>query len=196
MHHALMSISLFFARLIEIYSFLIWIRIIVSWVRPYPRPGSFTYYMAKAVDPFLGLFRSSKARIGVLDFSPIIAIGLLSVVQTLLSVYGNYGFLTLGIILANVIIAFWSYGISIFLFFSIIMLIFKAIAAFSHNPMMYGMTAQFSDPISNMVRRSFSKSIPKDSTVALISLAINIALYFVLKQAFIMLANLALRIPV
>ncbi len=196
MHHALMSISLFFARLIEIYSFLIWIRIIVSWVRPYPRPGSFTYYMAKAVDPFLGLFRSSKARIGVLDFSPIIAIGLLSVVQTLLSVYGNYGFLTLGIILANIIIAFWSYGISIFLFFSIIMLIFKTIAAFSHNPMMYGMTAQFSDPISNMVRRSFSKSIPKDSTVALISLAINIALYFVLKQAFIMLANLALRIPV
>ena len=180
MHHALMSISLFFARLIEIYSFLIWIRIIVSWVRPYPRPGSFTYYMAKAVDPFLGLFRSSKARIGVLDFSPIIAIGLLSVVQTLLSVYGNYGFLTLGIILANIIIAFWSYGISIFLFFSIIMLIFKTIAAFSHNPMMYGMTAQFSDPISNMVRRSFSKSIPKDSTVALISLAINIALYFVL----------------
>lgn len=196
MHHALMSISLFFARLIEIYSFLIWIRIIVSWVRPYPRPGSFTYYMAKAVDPFLGLFRSSKARIGVLDFSPIIAIGLLSVVQTLLSVYGNYGFLTLGIILANIIIAFWSYGISIFLFFSIIMLIFKTIAAFSHNPMMYGMTAQFSDPISNMVRRSFSKSIPKDSTVALISLAINIALYFVLKQAFIMLANLTLRIPV
>ncbi len=196
MHHALMSISLFFARLIEIYSFLIWIRIIVSWVRPYPRPGSFTYYMAKAVDPFLGLFRSSKARIGVLDFSPIIAIGLLSVVQTLLSVYGNYGFLTLGIILANIIIAFWSYGISIFLFFSIIMLIFKTIAAFSHNPMMYGMTAQFSDPISNMVRRSFSKSIPKDSTVALVSLAINIALYFVLKQAFIMLANLALRIPV
>lgn len=196
MHHALMSISLFFARLIEIYSFLIWIRIIVSWVRPYPRPGSFTYYMAKAVDPFLGLFRSSKARIGVLDFSPIIAIGLLSVVQTLLSVYGNYGFLTLGIILANIIIAFWSYGISIFLFFSIIMLIFKTIAAFSHNSMMYGMTAQFSDPISNMVRRSFSKSIPKDSTVALISLAINIALYFVLKQAFIMLANLTLRIPV
>ena len=192
----LMTASLFLARLIEVYSFLIWIRIIVSWVRPYPRPGSYTYYMAKAVDPFLGLFRSSKARIGVLDFSPIIAIGLLSVVQTLLSVYGNYGFLTLGIILANIIIAFWSYGISIFLFFSIIMLIFKTIAAFSHNPMMYGMTAQFSDPISNMVRRSFSKSIPKDSTVALISLAINIALYFVLKQAFIMLANLALRIPV
>ena len=195
MHHALMSIALFLARLLEIYSFIIWIRIIVSWVRPYPRPGSFAYYMARIVDPYLGLFRSSKATIGVLDFSPIIAIGILAVVQSLLSVYGMYGFLTLGIILANIIYAFWSYGLSIFLFFSIIMLIFKTIAAFTHNPMMYGMSGQFSDPISNMVRKSFSNRIPKDSTVALISLAINIALYFVLKQAFGMLANLALRIP-
>ena len=193
--HALMQISLFAARLIELYSFLIWIRIIMSWFRPYPRPGSFTYYIARAVDPFLNLFRSSKARIGMLDFSPIIAIGLLSVVQTLLSVYGRFGFLTFGIILANIIIAFWTYGVSIFLFFSILLLIFRTIAAFTHNPMMYGMSGQFSDPISNMVRRCFTTRIPRDSTIAIISLAINIALYFVLKRAFIILANLALELP-
>ncbi len=192
---ALMSISLFLARLLEIYSFLIWIRIIMSWFRPYPRPGSFTYYIARAVDPFLNLFRSSKARIGMLDFSPIIAIGLLSVVQTLLSVYGRFGFLTFGIILANIIIAFWTYGVSIFLFFSILLLIFRTIAAFTHNPMMYGMSGQFSDPISNMVRRCFTTRIPRDSTIAIISLAINIVLYFVLKRAFIILANLALELP-
>ena len=192
---ALMSISLFLARLLEIYSFLIWIRIIMSWFKPYPRPGSFTYYIARAVDPFLNLFRSSKARIGMLDFSPIIAIGLLSVVQTLLSVYGRFGFLTFGIILANIIIAFWTYGVSIFLFFSILLLIFRTIAAFTHNPMMYGMSGQFSDPISNMVRRCFTTRIPRDSTIAIISLAINIALYFVLKRAFIILANLALELP-
>ena len=192
---ALMSISLFLARLLEIYSFLIWIRIIMSWFRPYPRPGSFTYYIARAVDPFLNLFRSSKARIGMLDCSPIIAIGLLSVVQTLLSVYGRFGFLTFGIILANIIIAFWTYGVSIFLFFSILLLIFRTIAAFTHNPMMYGMSGQFSDPISNMVRRCFTTRIPRDSTIAIISLAINIALYFVLKRAFIILANLALELP-
>ena len=195
MHHALMSISLFAARLLEIYSFLIWIRIILSWVRPYPRPGSFTYYMAKIVDPYLSIFRSSNARLGMLDFSPVFAVGVISVVQTLLAVYGNYGFLTLGIILANIIYAFWSYGISIFLFFSIIMLIFRTIASLTHNPMMYGMSGQFSDPISNLVRRSFGNRIPKDSTVSIKSLLINIALYFVLKRAFIILADLAMRIP-
>ncbi len=193
--HALMQISLFAARLIELYSFLIWIRIIMSWFRPYPRPGSFTYYIARAVDPYLGLFRSDKARIGMLDFSPIIAIGVLAVVQSLLAVYGSFGFLTLGIILAQIISAIWSYGISIFLFFSIIILIFRAIAAFTHSPSLYSMYGQFSDPISNMVRKCFTTRIPRDSTIALISLAINIALYFVLKQAFMILADLALRLP-
>lgn len=193
--HALMQISLFAARLIELYSFLIWIRIIMSWFRPYPRPGSFTYYIARTVDPYLGLFRSDKARIGMLDFSPIIAIGVLAVVQSLLAVYGSFGFLTLGIILAQIISAIWSYGISIFLFFSIIILIFRTIAAFTHSPSLYSMYGQFSDPISNMVRKCFTTRIPRDSTIALISLAINIALYFVLKQAFMILADLALRLP-
>ena len=192
----LMQTALFLARLLEIYSFIIWIRIIVSWFRPYPRPGSFTYYMARIVDPYLSLFRSQKARMGMLDFSPIIAIGLLAVVQSLLSVFGTFGFLTLGIILANVISAFWSYGISIYLFFSIMLLIFRTIAAFTHNPMMYGIQGQFSDPITTMVRRCFTTRIPSDSTIALISLAINIALYFVLKRAFILLAALALELPV
>ena len=193
--HALMQVSLFAARLIELYSFLIWIRIIMSWFRPYPRPGSFTYYIARAVDPYLGLFRSDKARIGMLDFSPIIAIGVLAVVQSLLAVYSSFGFLTLGIILAQIISAIWSYGISIFLFFSIIILIFRTIAAFTHSPSLYSMYGQFSDPISNMVRKCFTTRIPRDSTIALISLAINIALYFVLKQAFMILADLALRLP-
>ena len=190
-----MSIALFLSRLLEIYSFIIWIRIIMSWIVPYPRVGSFSYYMARIVDPYLGLFRSSKARIGMLDFSPIIAIGLLAVVQSLLTVFGVFGYLTLGIIIAQIISAFWIYGLSIFLFFTIIMLIFRVIASFSRNPGMYAISGQFSDPITEMVRKCFTKSIPKDSTVALISLAINIALYFVLKRLFEILAALAMSIP-
>ena len=191
----LMSIALFLSRLLEIYSFLIWIRIILSWVNRYPRTGSFSYYIARIVDPYLGLFRSARARIGMLDFSPIIAIGVLAVVQTLLAVFGVYGYLTLGIILSQIVIAFWSYGISIFLFFTIIMLIMRLIASLSRNPGMYAASGQFADPITEMVRKSFTKSIPKESTVVLISLAINIALYFVLKRLFIILATLAMNIP-
>ena len=196
--HFLMSAALFFSRLLEVYSFLIWVRIILSWIRPYPRVGSFTYFIARIVDPYLGFFRSDKARIGMLDFSPIIAIGILSVVQSLLSVYGYYGFLTLGMILSTIIVAFWTYGLSIFLFFSIIILIFRTIAAFTHNAAMYGTmnSLRIIDPISSMVRKCFTNSIPKDSTVSIVSLVITIALYFVLKRIFMILAALAIQLPI
>lgn len=194
----MMSAALFFARLLEVYSFLIWVRIILSWIRPYPRVGSFTYYIARIVDPYLNLFRSDKARIGMLDFSPIIAIGILSVVQSLLSVFGYYGFLTLGMILSSLILAFWTYGVSIFLFFSIMILIFRTIASFTHNPMMYASmnSLHIMDPISNMVRKCFTNRIPKDSTVSMISLVITVALYFVIKRIFLILATLALQLPI
>ena len=93
--------------------------------------------------------------------------------------------------MSTAIIYFWKYiG-----YFSIIILIFRTIAAFTHSPSLYSMYGQFSDPISNMVRKCFTTRIPRDSTIALISLAINIALYFVLKQAFMILADFALRLP-
>ena len=54
----LMKAALFLSRLLALYSFIIWVRIFLSWISPYPQPGSFTYYIAKAVDPYLSLFRS------------------------------------------------------------------------------------------------------------------------------------------
>ncbi len=196
---ALMKLSLFAARLLEIYSFLIWIRIIISWFRPYPRVGSFTYYIARIVDPYLAVFRSDRTRAGRLDFSPLVAIGLLSVVVSLLSVFGTFGRLTLGIIISQLIAAFWGYGISVYLFFIIMMQIFRLIAAFTHSSAMYqaGMQAAFSDPITDLVRGCFSRSIPRDSTVSLIALAITIALYFVLRFLFLeLLYPMALNLPI
>ena len=195
--HALMKVSLFFARLLELYSFLIWIRIIISWFRPYPRVGSFTYYIAKAVDPYLSLFRSDKARIGALDFSPVIAVGILSVIESLLNVFGIYGTVTFGIILSQIILAFWSYGVSIFLWISIIMLIFRTIASFSSNPAFYNMQSalSFTNPIINFVRRCFGARIVKDRTLNIIALLVAIMLYIVLRRLFGVLAFYAMRIP-
>ena len=65
------TLALFIARLLSIYSFVIWIRILASWINPFPQPGSFTYYLARIVDPYLNTFRSRRFRAGMLDFSPI-----------------------------------------------------------------------------------------------------------------------------
>lgn len=194
----LMKAALFLSRLLALYSFLIWIRIFLSWITPYPQAGTFTYYIARIVDPFLSAFRSSKARIGMLDFSPVIAVGVLSVVQSILNVFGYSGYLTFGIILAQIIAAFWGYGVSIFLWISIIMLIFRTIASFSSNPAFYNMQqnmGMMTNPIISFVRRCFGPRIVKDRTLNIVSLIVAIMLYFVLKRVFGILAAYALRIP-
>lgn len=201
----LMMISLILARVLMVYSFLIWARILVSWFVRYPKPYGFIYYLGKIVDPYLGLFRSRKAQLGMLDFSPIIAIGLVEVAQTLFYSFGVFGHLTLGYILSLFINAFWSYGLSLFLILAGIMLLFKTIASFSSSMMFASMANSMSmavSPITNFVRSFFpnrrrdgSYRVVKDSTVNVISLVLVVVLYFVLRYLCGYLSMLALRLP-
>lgn len=200
----LMTLSLVLARALSFYSIIIWIRIMLTWFIPYPRYGSFSYYIAKIVDPYLNLFHSPKARIGALDFSPIIAIGILGVIQAILSYFGTYGRLTLAYILSLFIQALWGYGISLYLLLAGIMLLIKTIASFSSSPMLYASSERFSmatAPITDFVKNTFfpqrgnSYRIVKDSTVNLISLILVVVLYFILSYLCSYLANLALRLP-
>ena len=201
----LMKLSLILARTLSFYSIIIWIRIMLTWFVPFSEPGTFSYYIAKIVDPYLNLFRSSKARLGVLDFSPIIAIGLIEVIKAILSFFGIYGTLTLGYILALFIRAFWSYGISLFLILAGIMLLMKTIASFSSSPAFYASSERFSSavaPITDFVRNTFfpqRKNKPyriiKESTINLTSLIFVIVMYFVLSYLCNHLAAWALKLP-
>ncbi len=193
------TIALFIARLLSIYSFVIWIRIMASWINPFPRPGSFTYYLACIVDPYLNTFRSSRFRAGMLDFSPIIGIGVLSVVQSVFEIYGTYGMMSLSLIVQLFISAFWSYGVSIFFTFGFILLVMKTIASFmngSNFSMVMERMGTFTDPITNWVQRTFFKTrFVRKSTLNLITLAIFVVLYFAIRYLFNIAIHLAVRIP-
>lgn len=193
------TIALFIARLLSIYSFVIWIRIMASWINPFPRPGSFTYYLACIVDPYLNTFRSSRFRAGMLDFSPIIGIGVLSVVQSVFEIYGTYGMMSLSLIVQLFISAFWSYGVSIFFTFGFILLVMKTIASFmngSNFSMVMERMGTFTDPITNWVQRTFFKTrFVRKTTLNLITLAIFVVLYFAIRYLFNIAMHLAVRIP-
>lgn len=192
------TIALFIARLLSIYSFVIWIRIMASWINPFPRPGSFTYYLACIVDPYLNTFRSSRFRAGMLDFSPIIGIGVLSVVQSVFEIYGTYGMMSLSLIVQLFISAFWSYGVSIFFTFGFILLVMKTIASFmngSNFSMVMERMGTFTDPITNWVQRTFFKTrFVRKTTLNLITLAIFVVLYFAIRYLFNIAMHLAVRI--
>ena len=67
----------------EVYTWLIFIRIILSWVRldPYQPLAKFIY---ETTEPLLGLFRRIIPPIGAVDISPIAAFFALELVRRLL----------------------------------------------------------------------------------------------------------------
>lgn len=64
----------------SIYSFMLIIYILMSWV-PAAQNSSFGRLLAKACEPYLGFFRKFIPPMGMIDFSPIIAIFLLSFIE-------------------------------------------------------------------------------------------------------------------
>ncbi|MBT5346269.1 YggT family protein [bacterium] len=71
-------ISVFF----RLFSFLIFFRVLMSWVKP--RPNSLTYFISDITDPYLNFIKRFIPPVGMIDFSPIVALLLLDVMQSVL----------------------------------------------------------------------------------------------------------------
>ena len=100
-------------RLINIYSFLCFIRIILTWIpgAQYSAPGRI---LSALCDPFLNIFRGARwMQIGNLDFSPAVSIGLLYALSYILQ----------NILIAIVIGMAWSIVNSLALFLLVLLVI-------------------------------------------------------------------------
>lgn len=194
----LMKLSLFLARLLNAYSILIWVRIILSWIFPNPNRSNWIYWVGRMVDPYLGAFKNSKSIIGRLDFSPILAIGVVAVLESILQFYGYSGTLTLSMILYVFLSAFWNYGLSIYFWILTFALIFKTIASFSRSPQMWAMAGGVGDaanPVTDFVRSFAKHRILSERTVNVISLILVLVVWFMVKYLISWLGTLVLRIP-
>lgn len=74
------NILSFVNLLFTIYSFMIIIYILMSWI-PALQESKFGEILAKFVEPYLSIFRRFIPPIGMIDISPIVAIFLLSFIQ-------------------------------------------------------------------------------------------------------------------
>jgi hypothetical protein len=76
--------------------------------------------LCRITDPYLDWFRRfSSLRIGALDLSPLAAMAVLSVLNSVFLTLGRYGVITLGLILALILQALWSAASFILSFFII-----------------------------------------------------------------------------
>jgi YggT family protein len=72
------------ARFLQIYTFLIIVRILLTWFPTVTWMNQVEAFLSPITDPYLNVFRSFIPPLGGLDFSPILAILVLNVVAELL----------------------------------------------------------------------------------------------------------------
>jgi YggT family protein len=120
----------------SIYMLLIFFRILLSWINPY-QLGRPLEILGSITDPYLNWFQRFPLRMGIMDFSPILALGILSVVNTVFNTIARSGYLSLGIILAMIASVAWS-ALSFVLGFVIIILILRIIAYFTNRNIFSG----------------------------------------------------------
>ena len=115
--------------LVNIYMIIITIRIVLTWFSGFDY-GRFQEILAAITDPYLNWFRRLPLRVGYLDLSPLVALGVLTLVNRIFSTFAIYGTITLGIILALTLQILWG-AVSFFLGFLIILLVLRLIAHFA-----------------------------------------------------------------
>lgn len=81
-----MSVMGIILRLIDFYEMLIIVYVLMSWFRPSSGILHDAYVaLGTVVEPWVGIFRRIVPLVGMIDFSPLVAILVLQLIQRLLS---------------------------------------------------------------------------------------------------------------
>jgi len=187
------------SSLISVYSLVCVIRVLLSWIPEfeYTQAGRI---LARICDPYLNWFRRfSFTRIGSVDFSPVVAIGVLSVIAQVLPGIGVTGHISIGIILAGILSVVWSF----FSFFLIILILALAIRLLYDIFNRYGysqfwtMLDRFINPSISRVSGFFGREKPMPYRTALIlTLLVMIAAWILLHYGVIYIRTFFFTLPV
>ncbi len=122
---------------LSIYMVLLFVRILLTWFSR-PPGGKAVYYLHRATEPYLSVFRRfSFLRTGGIDFSPIAAIITLVIVLNIVNMLAAYGRITLAVVLSLIVSALGSaltFIIGFFLVLTALRLVATAFGASSIHP--------------------------------------------------------------
>ncbi len=106
----------------SIYSLMCAARIVLTWI-PSAAESGVGRFLAAVCDPFLNFFRVGWLRFGAMDFSPLLALSVLSVGTYVMQNLSKGGRVTIGSLLALLIQVSWSIASAILLFFIILLVV-------------------------------------------------------------------------
>ncbi|MEL3906268.1 MAG: YggT family protein [Treponema sp.] len=162
---------------ISIYSFLCLIRILMSWV------PSITYspvgqFLASLCDPYLNWFKRFKfTQIGMVDFSPVLALGTLSIVSEFFSTFIRTGQVSLWGLFISFILMVWSFVgfvLNLLMIFLIIRLLYDIFSSSNTSQFWYTLD-RFLNPVISKTTGMFSSKPMRYRTRLILTIVIVLA---------------------
>lgn len=145
------SLLITLRQVINIYLFLCFIKILLSWV-PSAAYSSFGRTLSSICDPYLNWFRRFKfTQIGMVDFSPVLSLGLLSITAQLISTLVTTGTISLWGLAAAMIQLIWSFVgflLNFLLIFLVVRLIYDIFGSSHGSPFWYNLDRLLNPVIS------------------------------------------------
>ena len=188
----------FFSFIINVYMIIVFIRIMLTWFRGMGT-GNLSSLLGKITDPYLDWFRRFPAfKTSYLDFSPIVALGVLSLVNRIFTTLAFYGTITLGIVLAMTLQAVWG-AVSFLLGFMIIVLILRLIghlSAANSGSTFWNVVETISKPVLYRINRFLFKDRITNFLTSLILSIVSLLLSYLVLRFFVSLVSGGLaRLP-
>lgn len=188
-----------FAGALSLYTLLCFIYILMSWF-PGARFTKFGHLLSSICEPYMNLFRKmSFLRIGNIDFSPIVSIGLLSLASAILAGIQRTGKIYIGGILETILSSLWGIASSIIGIFVILIFIRWIVLLINKGRTSYESPWNQVDMILNKMSYKIAGTISKKTmsyqTSLLLSWIILIVALIIGHILIGILADLCNRIP-
>lgn len=189
------------SSVVMIYSLLCTIRIILTWI-PQVAYSPFASFLSRICDPFLNIFRGFRfLQLGSIDFSPALALCVLTALSQVCSSLGNGGKITISGILVlcvNLIFSLVGTFIGFFILLLIIRLVILLINKgdyYSSSPILQNIDRSIS-PLVYKLAASFSGGKKMTYQRALIiALILLFLLRIILEVACSLISGLLFKLP-
>ncbi|MFW6249812.1 MAG: YggT family protein [Alkalispirochaetaceae bacterium] len=183
---------------ISIYMIVLFIRILMTWFQGVSH-GRTMELLRRVTDPYLNWFRRFEIfRFGNFDFSPVVAILSLSVLNTIAIQLANAGPITLGFILALILSAVWS-AFSFFVLFFLILTVIRLVGLLLRRDAghFWFVLDQILDGIVNRVARPFMRGrFLSHRDGLLIFAGVDLAILLIGNPVVDLITGLFLRLPI